>query len=182
MGLFFSIWRRFFGGYEDEYKDGLEYRGVQMFLCVFVVFLYEWLAKGYLWYISLLTGVLVYVFWCKGHFYYFQCGTESDIYIDQQEKKGRKPAMDWLVAPVNKWLKFKPRSKQYCFIGMLIRYTVWAIPVAVIVGWQFMIAGLSVAFIYNACFWVDFPPCKFAKSPTNWAEMISGFVIGLALL
>lgn len=181
MGAFFAIWRRFFGGYDSKY-DVLEHRGVQMILCVLAVFLYEWLAKGYLWYISLLTGILVYVFWCKGHFYYFQCGTESDEYIDEQETKGRKPAMNWIVAPVNKWLGFKPRSKQYCFIGMLIRYTVWAIPVSLMVGWQFMIAGLSVVFIYNACFWVDFPPCRLAKSPTNWAELITGFIIGWALL
>lgn len=182
MGIFFAIWRRFFGGYEDEYHDGLEYRGMQMALCVLAVFLYEWLAKGYLWYVSLLAGILVYVFWCKGHFYYFLCGTESDAYIDECEAKGRKPAMNWLVAPVNQWLGFKPRSKQYCFIGMLIRYTVWAVLVSFIVGWQFLIAGLSIAFVYNACFWVQFPPCKMAKSPSNWAEMIGGFIIGWALL
>ena len=181
MGVLFGLWRRFFGGLDTKY-DFLEGRGVQMIFCVIAVFLYEWLVKSCLWYIALLTGVLVYIFWCKGHFYYFKCGTESDGYIDEQEAKGRKPAMNWLVAPVNRWLGFKPRSKQYCFIGMLVRYTLWAIPVALIVGWQFIIAGLSVAFIYNACFWVDFPPCKIAKSPTNWAELITGFIIGWALL
>ena len=182
MGFFFSIWRRFFGGYEDEYHDGLEYRGIQMILCILIVTLYEWLVNDHLWYISILTGIFVYIFWCKGHFYYFQCGTESNKYIDECEAKGRKPAMNWLVAPVNKWLGFKPRSKQYCFVGMLLRYSVWAIPVSLIVGWQFMIAGISISFIYNTCFWVEFPETKMAKSPTNWAEMISGFVIGIALL
>lgn len=41
MGFFFSIWRRFFGGYEDKYRDGLEYRGIQMILCILIVTLYE---------------------------------------------------------------------------------------------------------------------------------------------
>lgn len=181
MGIIFAIWRRYFGGYDDKY-DILEKRGVQMIICLLAVFCWEYFAKGMAWYLALLTAVLVYVFFCKGHFYYFQCGTESDKYIDEQEKKGRKPAMDWIVRPVNKWLNFTPRSKQYCFVGMLLRYTLWAIPVAMLVGWQFLIAGLSVAFIYNACFWVELPPCKMAKSPTNWAEIITGFIIGWGLL
>lgn len=182
MGIWFSLWRRYFGGYEDEYKNGLEYRGVQMFLCILVVTLYEWLVKSHLWYISLLCGVLVYIFWCKGHYYYFKCGTESDAYIDECEAKGRKPAMNWLVAPVNKKIGFKPRTKLYCFVGMFLRYTLLAIPVAFIVGWQFMIASIYIPFIYNACFWLEFPSWKMAKSPTNWAELISGFIIGWALL
>lgn len=181
MGWLIACWRRYFGGVDSRF-DILEKRGIQCIFLIGLIFCWEFFVKHQCWYVSLIVAVLVYIFFCKSHWYYFKCGTEDDSYIDEELAKGRKPAMDWLVAPVNKWLKFKPRSKQYCFVGMLIRYTVWAIPVALIVGWQFMIAGLSVAFIYNACFWVDFPPCKFAKSPTNWAEMISGFVIGWALL
>jgi hypothetical protein len=121
--------------------------------------------------------IFVYIFWCKGHFYYFQCGTESDEYIDQELAKGRKPAMDWIVAPVNKWLGFAPRSKQYCFVGMLLRYGLWSLPVAALIGWEFIICGLLVPFVYNACFWIELPPTKFAKSPTNYGEYFSGFLI-----
>ena len=181
MGFIFALWRRFFGGFDSKY-DVLENRGVQCAFCVISVFLWEYFAKGFTWWAALLIAVLVYVFFCKGHYYYFLCGTESDKYIDDQEKRGRKPAMDWLVRPVNKWLGFSPRSRQYCFVGMLVRYTFWALPVSLFVGWQFMIAGLSVAFIYNACFWIEFPPCRFAKSPTNWAELITGFITGWGLL
>ncbi len=180
MGIFFSLWRRFFGGYDGTF-DIFENRGIQCALCVVVVFMWEWLAKGFAWWSALIIGVLVYVFWCRGHFYYFQCGTESNQYIDDCLARGRKPAMDWLVAPVNKWLGFEERSRQYCFIGMLIRYGLWSIPVAVIVGWQFFIVGCLVPFIYNACFWIEFPDCRLAKSPTNWAEIITGLFIGWAL-
>lgn len=180
IGACLAIFRRFFGGYDSKY-DILEQRGLQMIFCVVSVFLWEWLAKGYLWYVSLIIGVLVYIFFCRGHYYYFQCGTESDAYIDEQEAKGRKPAMNWIVAPVNKLLGFKPRSKQYCFIGMLLRYGLWSIPVALFVGSQFFIVGCLVPFIYNACFWVEFPQIKWAKSPTNWAELLTGLFIGWAL-
>lgn len=181
MGFLLSIFRRFFGGYDSKY-DILEKRGVQCAFCLVVVFLWEYFAKDFTWWASLLIAALVYIFFCKGHYYYFLCGMESDQYIDEQEAKGRKPAMDWLVRPVNKWLGFEPRSKQYCFIGMLCRYGLWSIPVALFVGWQFVLVGCMVPFIYNACFWIEFPPCRLAKSPTNWAELITGFFVGWGLL
>lgn len=181
MGFLLGLFRRFFGGYDSKY-DVLENRGLQCAFCIISVFLWELLAKGLPWWKSLIIAVLVYVFFCKGHYYYFRCGTESDQYIDEQEKKGRKPAMDWAVAPINKLLGFEPRSRQYCFVGMLLRYGLWSIPVALFVGWQFVLVGLSVPFIYNACFWVEFPSCRLAKSPTNWAELITGFITGWGLL
>lgn len=180
MGFLFSIWRRFFGGYDSKY-DLLEGRGIQTIICVLAVFLWE-LYKGYTWWASLIIGVLVYIFWCRGHYFYFKCGTESDEYIDEQEAKGRKPAMNWLVAPVNKWLGFAPRSKQYCFIGLMIRYFVWSLPVSLFVGWQFSACAFAIPFIYNAMFWVELPQTKLAKNPTNWAELLSGLIIGWALI
>ena len=183
MGLIFRIiagamgglWRRFFGGYDSKY-DTLEKRGIQMIFCIVTVFLWEFFVKHMPWYFALATAIFFYIFWCKGHFYYFQCGTESDEYIDQELAKGRKPAMDWIVAPVNKWLGFAPRSKQYCFVGMLLRYGLWSLPVAALTGWEFVVCGLAIPFIYNACFWIELPPSKFAKSPTNYAEIFSGIL------
>jgi hypothetical protein len=180
MGFLFSIWRRFFGGYDSKY-DLFEGRGIQTVICVLAVFLWE-LFKGYTWWASLIIGVLVYIFWCRGHYYYFKCGTESDEYIDEQEKKGRKPAMNWLVAPINKKLGFAPRSKQYCFIGLMIRYFIWSLPVSLFVGWQFSACAFAIPFIYNAMFWVELPQTKLAKSPTNWAEILSGLIIGWSLI
>lgn len=181
MGVFFALWRRFFGGYDSKY-DFLEKRGVQMIISIIAVFLWEFFVKSQTWYIALIVAVLVYIFWCCGHWYYFQCGMESDEYIDEELAKGRKPAMNWIVAPVNKWLGFQERSKRYCFIGMLIRYTWYAVPVACFVGWQFYACAFAIPFIYNACYWVDLPATKMAKSPTNWAELISGLIIGWGLI
>lgn len=176
-----SMFRRYFGGYDGK-LDFFESRGIQCIFCIALVFLYEWMVKGYLWFVAFIIGVLVYVFWCRGHYYYFKCGTESDKYIDEQEAKGRKPAMNWIVEPVNKWLGFEPRSKQYCFIGLMIRYFVWSLPVSLLVGWKFSACAFAIPFIYNAMFWVELPQTKFAKSPTNWAELLSGLIIGWALI
>ena len=182
MGIFFAFWRRLFGGYDAEH-DSLEKRGIQMILCILTVFLWEWIAIRKEWYIAVIIAILVYIFWCKGHWYYFKCGTESNTYINDEMAKGRKPAMNWLVQKVNnKWFKFKERSKQYCFIGMTLRYFLWSLPVAFFVGWKFALCAFAIPFIYNACFWIDFPETKWCKSPTNYAEWFAGLIIGLSLL
>lgn len=181
MGIFMAFFRRFFGGYDSKF-DILDKRGIQMILCILVTFLWELFVIGKTWWISLLIAVLVYIFWCKGHYYYFLCGTETDEYIDEQEAKGRKPAMNWIVAPINKWLGFAPRTKQYCFVGMMIRYCFWAIPLLFLVGMKFFACAFAIPFIYNAMFWVELPNTKYCKSPTNWAEWFSGLIIGWALM
>lgn len=179
IGVVMAYFRRAFGG-ADLKIDFLEKRGVQMIICISSVFLWE-LYKGFVWWKALIIGILVYVFFCKGHYYYFLCGTESDEYIDEQEAKGRKPVMNWIVAPVNKLLGFAPRGKQYCFVGMFIRYFLWSLPVSYFVGFHFSACAMSVPFIYNAMFWVELPQTRLCKGPTNWAEWFTGLLIGYAL-
>lgn len=179
MGLILAFFRRFFGGY-DSRIDWLENRGVQMIFCIASVFLWE-LHKGFVWWKALLIGILVYVFWCKGHWYYFKCGTEDDSYIDEQLAKGRKPAMNWIVKPINKLFKFAERSKQYCFVGLFVRYVLWSIPVSLLVGFHFTGCAMAIPFIYNAMFWVELPKNRFCGCPTNWAEWFAGIVIGYGL-
>lgn len=180
MGIFFSIWRRFFGGYDSKF-DFLEKRGVQMIFCIILVTLWEFFVKSQTWYNSLIIGVLIYIFWCCGHWYYYMCGQEDDVYIDEQLAKGRKPAMNWIVAPVNKWLGFAPRSKQYCFVGLMIRYTFYALFPAYFIGWHFYACAFAIPFIYNAMFYVELPKWKLCSSPTNWAEFFNGLIIGWGL-
>lgn len=180
MGLFFAIWRRLFGGADSKFNF-LEYRGVQMILCTLIVFAWEFWANNKPWYISLILGVLVYIYWCCGHWYYFKCGTESDKYIDEEMAKGRKPAMNWLVSPINKFLGFEERSIKYCFVGLTIRYTLYALPIAFLIGWHFMACAFAVPFIYNAMFWVELPKFWKLESPTNWGEFFAGLAIGWGL-
>lgn len=179
MGIILAFFRRFFGGYDSKY-DWLEKRGVQAALCIIAVFLWE-LFRGFVWWKSLIISVFVYIFWCEGHWYYFMCGTEDDAYIDEQLAKGRKPAMNWIVAPICKWLGFEPRSKQYCFVGLAIRYIFYSIPVSMFVGFHFTGCAMAIPFVYNSCFWVELPKTKFCKAPTNWAEWFAGLIIGYGL-
>lgn len=179
IGLIMAWFRRAFGG-ADLKINFFESRGVQMIVCILAVFLFE-LFRGVPWWKALLIGIFVYIFFCKGHYYYFMCGTEDDAYIDEQEAKGRKPAMNWIVEPINKLLGFEPRSVQYCFVGMIIRYVVWSIPVSILVGFHFTACAFCVPFIYNAMFWCKLPNWWCCKSPTNWAEFFTGLAIGYAL-
>lgn len=182
MGIFFAFWRRFFGGFDSKFNI-LEYRGIQMIFCVLVTFAWEYFIKHKPWYISLIIAVLVYIYWCCGHWWWFKCSTEDRKYIEEEMAKGRKPALHWLVKPICKFFGFTDEnSTQYCFIGMLVRYTLYAVPVACFVGWKFYAAGFAIPFVYNACFWINFPKWRFADSPTNWAELFSGLIIGWALV
>ncbi|MBQ4155882.1 MAG: hypothetical protein IJD90_03655 [Clostridia bacterium] len=181
MGWIIALWRRYFGGFDSK-LDWLEQRGVQCVFFIALVFLWEFFVKKETAIISCCISFFSYLFFCKSHWYYFKCGTEDDKYIDEQEAKGRKPAMNWIIAPVNKLLGFKPRSKQYCFVGMMLRYTILALPVALFVGWKFYNAAFAIPFVYNAMFWVDLPKTRFCKSPTNWAEWFSGLIIGWSLI
>lgn len=181
MGIFFSLWRRLFGGYDSKF-DFLEKRGVQMILCIIAVFLWEFFVKSQNWYISLIVSVLVYIFWCVGHWWWYTCGTENNAYIEEQLAKGRKPAMWWLVRPICKMLGFRDdRSRQYCFVGLMIRYFLWSLPVAYFVGWHFAVCGFCIPFIYNAMYWVDLPKNRLCSSPTNWSEFFNGLIIGWGL-
>lgn len=180
MGWLIACWRRYFGGFDSRF-DILEKRGIQCIFLIGLIFCWEFFVKHQGWYISLIVAVLVYIFFCKSHWYYFQCGMESDEYIDEELAKGRKPAMNWIVSPINKWLGFKERSKQYCFLGLMIRYFLWSLPVAWFVGWQFAVCGFCIPFIYNAMYWVELPKWWFCGSPTNWAEFFGGLIIGWAL-
>ena len=181
MGWIIACWRRFFGGADSRF-DILEKRGIQCIFLIGLIFCWEFFVKNQCWYISLIVAVLVYIFFCKSHWYYFKCGTESDKYIDEEMAKGRKPAMNWLVSPVNKFLGFEERSIKYCFVGLTIRYTLYALPIAFLIGWHFMACALAVPFIYNAMFWVELPKFWKLESPTNWAEFFAGLAIGWGLI
>lgn len=181
MGILIGLWRRLFGGYNITIK-WLRERGVQAAIIMLTVSIYRYFISddSILW--ALLTAVSTYVFFAGGHYYYFLMGTESDEYIDEQEAKGRKPALDWLVSPINKWIGFEERTKEYCFIGMAIRYILYSIPLAVCIGSAGLVAGAAVAFIYAAMFYIDLPKLKWLQGPTNWGEFFAGLLVGWSIM
>lgn len=183
MGIFFALWRRLFGGFGSDIYKFVSERGVQCFLCVATVFLWETLALGVPWWKGLCIGVLIYVFWSVGHFIYFKCGTEDQAYIEEQFAKGRRPVFYKLMCWLTRRFGLEEFGFEYCFVGMVLRYAVYSVPVSLWVGWHFTASALMIPFIYNACFWVNFRPLgKFLTSATNYGEFFSGLVIGWALL
>lgn len=189
IGFISGILRRIFGGLASKLPI-LKERGVQwiLYFLLYGTILYF---NQYNTWAEMHLNKIVFVIFAyffimieisTGHYYYFKMGTESDEYIDEQEAKGRKPAMDWLVRPVNKLLGFEPRKAQYCFVGMFIRYFVWSLPVSVFVGWSFSACAFAIPFIYAGMFWVKLPKFLICNGETNWAEFFSGLIIGWALL
>lgn len=178
MGIFFALWRRFFGGYDSKFNL-LEKRGIQMIIAVVVTFLFEFFIKKESWYISGFVAIWTYIFWCTGHWWWYLVGNEDDSYIEEELAKGRKPALWWLVRPICKLFGFTDdRSRQYCFVGLMVRYTLYAVPLACVIGWKFYAVSFAIPFIYASMFYVELPKCRFASSPTNWAEIFSGLMIG----
>ena len=174
MGIFFAFWRRFFGGYDSKI-DFLEQRGLQMIICVVAVFLWEFFAKSKVWYIALAVAVLVYIFWCCGHWYYFKCGTEDDKYIDDEMAKGRKIPFKKIVDWWGTIRGYEEFDREWCFWQLILCKTVCLIPVVAFLGTQYIFIGLCVAFVYNACYWVELKPYKkLLTSPTNWGEFWQG--------
>ena len=68
MGIFMAFFRRLFGGYDAKH-DLFEKRGIQMIICILVTFLWEFFAMSQAWWMALIISILVYIFWCKGHWY-----------------------------------------------------------------------------------------------------------------
>ena len=181
MGIFMAIWRRLFGGYEAALRF-LQERGVQFVLLTAAVFVWEYWVKACSWPLALLVGIWVYVFWSGGHFIYFKMGTESLDYIREQMAAGRRPAFYFLMS----WLKDKWRLEEfgrlYCFLGMTLRYGIYALPLGLLLGGDFVASALMIPFVYAACYWVEFPSrAHFLSSPSNWGEFFSGLIIGWAL-
>ena len=111
----------------------------------------------------------------KGHFPSFKCGTESREYIDEQLAKGRKIPYHKIINWFGKIRGFEEFDREWCFWQLILCKTVRLIPVSFMLGSQFIFIGLCVAFVYNACFWVELKPFKkLITSPTNWGEFFQG--------
>lgn len=189
LGIISGLLRRLLGGLWSKVPV-IKERGVQIALLVLlyapIVYFntYHTYLSGIMpkWLFTIITVAFVIIAELKGHFPGFQCGTESKEYIDEQVAKGRKIAYEKIVDFIGKIRGFEKWSREWCFWQLVFCKTVWCIPVAFLVGSQFIFIGLLVAFAYNAMFWVEMKPVKgFLQSPTNWGEFWQGcfFVQGL---
>ncbi len=182
MGFISGILRRILGGLWGNVPV-IKERGIQWLLCalIYAPTIYfctyhtraeAWLPK---WLFTIISTFLLILAETKGHFPGFQCGTESREYIDEQLAKGRKIPYHEIVNWFGKIRGYKEFDREWCFWQLILCKTVWLIPVSLMLGNQFIFIGLSVAFVYNACFWVELKPFKkIMTSPTNWGEFFQG--------
>lgn len=182
LAIISGFLRRILGGFWSDVPI-IKERGVQWLLCALlyapVIYLRHY--HTYLadvlpnWLFTILVTVLLIVAETKGHFPGFKCGTESRKYIDDEVAKGRKIPYKKIVDWWGKVRGFEEYDREWCFWQLILCKTVWLIPVSLFLGQQFIFIGLCVAFVYNACYWVELKPFKkLLVTPTNWGEFWQG--------
>lgn len=190
MGFISGLLRRIIGGFWSNVPV-IKQRGIQwlllaliyaptIYLCTYHTRVEALLPK---WLFTLISTFLLIYAETKGHFPGFKCGTESRKYIDEEVAKGRKIPYKRLVDWFGKIRGYEEYDHEWCFWQLILCKTVCLIPVSVFLGSQFIFIGLSVAFVYNACYWVELKPFKkLMTSPTNWGEFFQGVLFYQGLI
>ena len=190
MGFISGLLRRIIGGFWSNVPV-IKQRGIQwlllaliyaptIYFCTYHTHMEAWLPK---WLFTLISTFLLIYAETKGHFPGFKCGTESREYIDEEVAKGRKIPYKRLVDWFGTIRGYEEFDREWCFWQLILCKTVCLIPVSVFLGSQFIFIGLSVAFVYNACYWVELKPFKkLMTSPTNWGEFFQGVLFYQGLI
>lgn len=183
MGFISGLLRRIIGGFWSDVPI-IKQRGIQWLLCALlyapVIYLRDY--HGYLTFLipnkiifTIVSTLLLIIAETKGHFPGFKCGTESREYIDEEVAKGRKIPYKIIIDWFGKIRGYEEYSREWCFWQLILCKTICLIPVALLLGNQYFFIGLCVAFVYNACYWVELKPFKkLMVTPTNWGEFFQG--------
>ena len=182
IACIYFIWggflRRWFGG---AFKTGImSKRGLQttmMILTFMTIYI-----KSFMWQIILLgTIISVYLYiqyWSRGHGCCFDIGRDTqptEETIKRYNERWYHIPCDWLV----KKGFFPTYGVRYDFLYMTLRYTCPILPMMYF-DWKYILIGLSVAPVYDACWmwynskiWLKNPP-EWLNAPTKVAEIIVG--------
>lgn len=184
MGIISGLLRRIIGGFMSSVPI-IKQRAVQwllcaiiyaptIYLCTYHTHMEEWLPK---WLFTLISTFLLIYAETKGHFPGFGCGTITQEYIAEQLASGRKIPYKKIIDWLGKIRGFEEYGREWCFWQLILCKTVCLIPASIFLGSQFIFIGLGVAFVYNACFWVELKPFKkLLVTPTNWGEFFQGLL------
>ena len=170
FACFEGIWRRAFG-------DGDYNRAILHTINATATTLYLWYNDISWIKIVVVVPIFEFLFWGLGHGGAFDIGRSG--YPDEETIK-RYERFFW-----DKWCKFiVPKecwySYWYDYLWMMFRYGLPAVLISVILGnWLFGYVGFGVATVYAVC-WSLYDKGKTNK-PTELAELISGFIVGLLL-
>lgn len=190
MGFISGLLRRIIGGFWSDVPV-IKQRGIQwlllaliyaptIYFCTYHTRMEAWLPK---WLFTLIATFLLIYAETKGHFPGFKCGTESRAYIEEEVAKGRKIPYKSIVDWLGKIRGFEEYGREWCFWQLVLCKTVCLIPAMVFLGSQYVFIGLSVAFVYNACYWVELKSFKkLMVTPTNWGEFFQGVLFYQGLI
>lgn len=210
-GIFEGLWRRWFGGWDFVSKEKhpiwykiLENRGTQTlvnFIFLALVFWYNdgwkdtlisgWLIAKWSWSYWVILAYLAIIwqlqFWSRQHGPAFDLarGGEPDETLKKRYRFAWWCNIVFKIIPECGWYKFM------CdFLWMTIRYsiyTLWCVPF--LGTFSVLWFGIIAAGFY-AWFWTAYEfdiwfykkcPAGF-QGPTNWGELMTGFVVGMCLM
>ena len=178
----YFIWggflRRWFGG---AFKSGI--MANRAFQWVFMIATFMTIYVTELSWKSVLIGLAISVYlqiqyWSRGHGACFDIGRDkepSEKTIKRYNERWYHYPCDWLV----KKGFFPAYGVRYDFLYMGLRYTCPILPMMYF-DWKYILIGLSIAPIYDACWlwytskvWLKNPP-EWLDAPTKVAEIIVG--------
>lgn len=178
----YFIWggflRRWFGG---AFKSGI--MANRAFQWVFMIATFMTIYVTELSWKSVLIGLVISVYlqiqyWSRGHGACFDIGRDkepSEKTIKRYNERWYHYPCDWLV----KKGFFPVYGVRYDFLYMGLRYTCPIFPMMYF-DWKYILIGLSVAPVYDACWlwytskvWLKNPP-EWLDAPTKVAEIIVG--------
>lgn len=186
-----SFWRRWFGGgyIGGKQKENSWYnrRITQHIVGFLVLFSALYFIRSFnILSCLVVSGIIQGLFWSVGHgpaFDISRAGKPDEKLVARYKKEFWNKICEFLV-PQEYWYGYG-----YDFLWMLFRYTVYLIPLIFIFGFDILLLGICIPFIYSFC-WSLFE--RFPKyfnnralslnGPTSVAEYICGLVTGLFLM
>lgn len=171
--IFESFWRRAFG-------SGNFNRGILHLINILVtIFVLRYVDISWIK-VLFVVPIFEFIFWSLGHGGAFDIGRAG--YPDEETIK-RYERFFW-----DKWCKIIIPKKYwygmwYDYMWMLFRYGLPAILISLILGnVLFSVAGFGVATSYAIC-WNLYDESKLKRlSATEWAELLSGFIVGFLIM
>lgn len=182
IGWISGLLRRILGGFWSDVPV-IKERGIQWILCalLYAPFIYYLEYHTYLarvlpkWLFATLATISLIYAETKGHFPGFGGGTISLDYIKEELAKGRKIPYKRIIDWWGKVRGFEEYGREWCFWQLILCKTICLIPASLLLGNQYMFIGVAVAYVYNACYWVELKPFKkLMVTPTNWGEFFQG--------
>lgn len=172
FALFLAGWRRLFG---SDVGGILGNRAFQHIIAGVCVGLYLIFFKNESAISTIVAVILLQAwFWGKGHGELFDMGHSVKPDVSRYNRY-------WYTSFVKRFLAREHwYSYTFDWLMMIIRYSIPAIVISLILcGSSFCLAGFAVACSYAICW--NLYDCDALKSPTEKAELLAGFCVGLLL-